>query len=108
MTDRREFEGVVARARINAGSKSDWVAPCLMNGTRNLGVLRRWGGEAYDDPQLAQLVGERVRCIGFVENNYLFFTEIGTADNGRGPGSDAGGARGGPVPATKTERGIRS
>jgi hypothetical protein len=55
--------GDVVRRRIGAGSKSDRDAVVLETGDATL-ILRRRGGNAFSDPALDALVGQRVRLVG--------------------------------------------
>ena len=57
------FEGRVIRKRMSPGSKSDRVAVVLETGNELL-VLRRFGGNAFGDPELDRLVGHRIRGRG--------------------------------------------
>jgi hypothetical protein len=56
-------EGDVVRRRIGGGSKSDHDAVVLETPERSL-ILRRRGGNAFADPALDALVGQRVRLEG--------------------------------------------
>ena len=57
------FEGHVIVKRMSPGSKSDRDAVVLDTGGEQL-VLRRFGGNAFGDPELDKLVGHRIRGVG--------------------------------------------
>jgi hypothetical protein len=57
------FEGHVVRKRVSGGSKSDRSAVLLDIGDEQL-VLRRFGGNAFRDTVLDDLVGHRIRGTG--------------------------------------------
>ena len=57
------FEGRVVRRRVSRGSKSDREAVVLDTGDGAY-VLRRFGGNAFSDPVLDELVGRRIRGTG--------------------------------------------
>ena len=57
------FEGHVVKKRVAAGSKSDHDAVMLDTGDEQL-VLRRYGGNAFSDSVLDDLVGHRIRGTG--------------------------------------------
>ena len=57
------FEGTVVRKLFGRGSKSEHEAVVLETGEDDL-VLRREGGNAFADPELDKLVGQRIRGTG--------------------------------------------
>jgi hypothetical protein len=59
----REFIGRVTKGPFAKGSKSEHNAVCLDTGKASY-VLRRQGGNPFQDPQLLKLVGKRIRCEG--------------------------------------------
>ncbi len=65
--------GEVVRKRFGAGSKSDRMALFLKTAQDEY-VLRQKGGHAYSDPELAALVGKRVRGVGTV-SDYTFLLD---------------------------------
>lgn len=72
------IEGTLVGARFGAGSKSAheavWLeSPDLPNARI---VLRRKDGPAFDDRDLAQHVGKRVRCDGFIVAHTLLADRI--------------------------------
>lgn len=69
----QQFTGTLVRDRFAAGSKSERLAVLLVTG-ENRYVLRRQGGNAFQDPALDQLVGKRVRCTGTVAGCTLLLT----------------------------------
>lgn len=60
-------EGVVARSRVYAGSKSERDAVVLRTAAGREYILRRQGGPAFADPELDTLVGQRL-CVGGLES----------------------------------------
>jgi len=57
------FEGHVVKKRVSSGSKSEHEAVMLDTGDEQL-VLRRHGGNAFNDDVLDDLVGHRIRGTG--------------------------------------------
>lgn len=57
------YEGRVVKKRVAAGSKRDHEAVVLETGADDL-VLRRQGGNAFQDDALDALVGRRIRGVG--------------------------------------------
>ena len=59
------LEGRVVSKRINVGSKSEHRATMLVT-TEGEFKLRRQGGHPFTDPEVAGLVGKRIRGEGLV------------------------------------------
>ena len=57
------FVGKVIKGPFAKGTKSEHEAVYLDTGKRSY-VLRRQGGNPFQDPQLEKLVGKKVRCEG--------------------------------------------
>jgi hypothetical protein len=58
-----ERPGQVIRVPFARGSKSEHAAVTLLVGDRRY-VLRRQGGNAFQDPELDALVGRTIQCKG--------------------------------------------
>ena len=56
-------EGTVTRQSVAEGSKSERDAVVLETGQGQL-ILRRQGGNPFQDPELDGLVGKRIRAEG--------------------------------------------
>ena len=69
----QEYTGKVVRKPFGVGTKSEHDAVCLETGGRSY-VLRRQGGNPFQDPQLDALVGKSIRCKGEVLNYTLIIT----------------------------------
>lgn len=65
-----ELNGKVVKKKFGEGSKSEHDAVCLETDSGSF-VLRRKGGNPFNDPELNKLVGEKVSATGVV-TNYLF------------------------------------
>lgn len=77
MNEIKEYTGVIEQCFLDIGSKSERNTLCLMTDDACCHPLIRHGGHAFHDPHLALLVGRRVKCCGWIDGQYLFFTEIG-------------------------------
>jgi hypothetical protein len=62
--------GVVVRRRRGSGSKSEHTAVMLVMAEREV-VLRRRGGNAFEDAVLDSLVGKRIECEGDLHGTTL-------------------------------------
>jgi hypothetical protein len=62
---------------FGAGTKSEHDAVLLVTKDKEY-VLRRQGGNAFQDPELERLVGKRVRCTGTVAGYTLLITDCTT------------------------------
>lgn len=65
-----ELNGKVVKKKFGEGSKSEHDAVCLETDLGSY-VLRRKGGNPFNDPELNKLVGEQILATGVV-SNYLF------------------------------------
>lgn len=65
-----QLTGAVIKRLFGKGSKSEHNAVMLLTGDQRY-VLRRQGGNPFQDPALDQLVGKTIQCTGFV-NGYIF------------------------------------
>lgn len=57
------YEGTVSREAVAEGSKSERDAVVLATDQGQL-ILRRQGGNPFQDPELDDLVGKRIRAEG--------------------------------------------
>jgi hypothetical protein len=58
-----QFSGSVVRKSIATGSKSEREAVVLLTDSGQF-VLRRQGGNPFNDPELNKLVGKTINCSG--------------------------------------------
>jgi hypothetical protein len=65
------LEGEVVKHPVAIGSKSEHDAVCLVTPSHEY-VLRRAGGNPFQDDALDELVGKRVRCTGEIDGYTLF------------------------------------
>lgn len=68
--------GVVVRAPLGTGSKSEREAVWLETIDRRRFVLRRKDGPTFGDRQLDKYVGKRVKCDGFIVGYMLLAERI--------------------------------
>lgn len=61
-----EFEGQVVKKPFGAGSKSERDAVYLVAGSGEQYVLRRRGGNPFQDPELDKLVGKSIAAEGLL------------------------------------------
>jgi hypothetical protein len=73
-----EVCGEIVRKPFAGGSKSARDAVMLITKQGEY-VLRRLGGNAFDDPALADLVGRHVCCKGTVHGYTFIMTEWSSA-----------------------------
>ena len=59
-----EKVGIVVQRRFGEGTKSDHDAVCLDCGDA-LFILRRPGGNPFNDPAISELVGKRICARGY-------------------------------------------
>ena len=65
-----ELNGKVVKKKFAEGSKSEYDAVCLETESGSF-VLRRKGGNPFNDPELQKLVGQKICAKGTI-SNYLF------------------------------------
>jgi hypothetical protein len=66
--------GKVIRQKFAAVSKSEYDAVCIKtNGT--VYVLKRMGGNPFNDPELSKLIGKYVKAVGH-QDNYQFLARL--------------------------------
>lgn len=73
------LEGRVISRRINVGSKSEHQATMLVT-TDGEFKLRRQGGHPFTDPEVAGLVGKRIRGEGFVSSGQFIIERYDVLD----------------------------
>jgi hypothetical protein len=77
-----QLTGAVIKRPFGKGSKSEHDAVMLLTGEQRY-VLRRQGGNPFQDPALDQLVGKTIQGTGIV-NGYIFlltdWKEVPTAE----------------------------
>ncbi len=77
------LSGKVILKTFGEGSKSEHEAVCLETANGSF-VLRRQGGNPFNDPYLVKLKGKKITAMGIL-NKYVFFArEIKVSD----PASD--------------------
>lgn len=74
-----EFVGTVIRKTFAKGSKSEHQAVYLVTADEKY-VLRRRGGNPFNDPELQNLVGKTIRCTGTVSEYMLLISEWEVVD----------------------------
>jgi hypothetical protein len=70
-----ELTGNVVVKAFAEGSKSEHVAVCLQT-TEGTFVLRRIGGNPFDDEVLRNLVGKRITSYGMIKGPYFMMTDF--------------------------------
>jgi hypothetical protein len=71
------YSGSVVKRPFGVGTKSKHDAIFLVTNDKEY-VLRRQGGNAFEDPELERLVGRRIRCTGTVAGYTLLITDCAT------------------------------
>lgn len=69
-----QFEGTVVKKPFGTGTKSEHEAVYLVTDSGEY-VLRRRGGNAFQDDVLDNLVGKRLSCEGIVTGYTLIMSE---------------------------------
>lgn len=72
--NREQLTGDVVKEPFAKGSKSERDAVLLISGGRRF-VLRRQGGNAFQDPDLDRLVGKRIQCSGIITGFTFLMSE---------------------------------
>ena len=80
MSDSIQVKGRVVRKRVGAGSKSDHSAVCLQTARGQEYVLRRMGGNAFEDPELDALVDQEIEGEGKLAGQTLILTNFRTRE----------------------------
>jgi hypothetical protein len=68
------FSGSVVRKPIATGSKSEREAVVLLTDSGQF-VLRRHGGNPFNDPELNKLVGKTIKCSGELTGHTILMSE---------------------------------
>jgi hypothetical protein len=76
----QRITGTVTRTRIAPGSKSDRVGVTLRTAKGDEYVLRRLGGNAFQDDSLEKLVGSTITATGLLADN-TFIMKDWTIEN---------------------------
>ena len=71
------YIGSVVKRPFAVGTKSARDAILLLTKDKEY-VLRRQGGNAFQDPELEKLIGKRIRCTGTVAGYTLLITDYAT------------------------------
>ena len=71
----KELTGTVVRKKFGQGSKSEHDAVCLESASGSF-VLRRMGGNPFNDPELNKLVGKEVTATGRFETTFFMANTI--------------------------------
>jgi hypothetical protein len=74
-TEKKQITGMVIRTRIAAGSKSDHVGVVLRADDGKEYLLRRIGGNAFQDDALEKIVGETITGTGLVAGRTFILTD---------------------------------
>ncbi len=70
-----EISGKVVMKKFGEGSKSEHDAIYLETGDSSY-LLRRQGGNPFNDPTLHSLVGKSVKATGFMNDNLFLANEV--------------------------------
>jgi hypothetical protein len=73
--DQVALNGKVVKKKFAEGSKSEHDAICLETDNGSF-VLRRKGGNPFNDPELHKLIGERVEAMGIINNTLFLADEV--------------------------------
>ena len=74
-SQQRRITGAVTRVRVAPGSKSEHLAVVLRTPRGAEYVLRRRGGNAFQDDVLETLVGATITATGLVADNTFIVTD---------------------------------
>lgn len=74
MTQETTLTGSVIKKLIAEGSKSEREAVLLVVGEKEY-ILRQKGGNPYNDPELNELVGKKLKCDGKFIGGHVFLLE---------------------------------
>jgi hypothetical protein len=69
----KELTGKVVVKKFGTGSKSEHDAVCLET-TEGTYVLKRLGGNPFNDPELNKLVGKQIKATGLLDQ-YQFLAK---------------------------------
>jgi len=72
--DEAELRGPVVLQKVSEGSKSEHDAVCLLSEEGTF-VLRRVGGNPFQDDTLLSLVGKKITSHGRINGQYFFITD---------------------------------
>ena len=75
-----KFSGKVIKKPLATGSKSERQAVCLSTDKGKEYVLRRQGGNPFQDDELERLVGKNVEGHGVVTGYTLLASELTESD----------------------------
>lgn len=81
MINPTQFSGSVVKRQFATGSKSERQAILLLTEAGDY-VLRRQGGNPFQDPELERLVGKRIRCTGTLTGYTLLVSECAVIPTG--------------------------
>ncbi|MBD0280445.1 MAG: hypothetical protein ICV81_21120 [Flavisolibacter sp.] len=70
-----ELTGKVVMKKVNVGSKSEYEAVCLETDNASY-VLRRAGGNPFQDQSLQKLKGKTITAKGVISDYLFFMTEF--------------------------------
>ncbi len=74
------YRGRVLKKPFGVGSKSEHEAVILVTESGEF-VLRRQGGNPFQDPQLDSLVGQSITCEGVLHGYTLIMSEFQVIDD---------------------------
>lgn len=70
-----EISGKVTKKMFAAGSKSEHMAVCIETAEGSF-VLKRMGGNPFNDPVLNAMVGKVITAVGFVDDYQFIAKEL--------------------------------
>jgi hypothetical protein len=69
------LNGKLVKKKFGEGSKSEHDAICLETDEGSF-VLRRKGGNPFNDPELHKLIGENVAATGIISDSLFLANEV--------------------------------
>ena len=73
--DQVELNGKVVKGKFAKGSKSEHNAVYLETESGSF-VLRRKGGNPFNDPELQKLIGEKISATGILTNSFFIASNL--------------------------------
>lgn len=70
-----ELNGKVVKKKFGQGSKTEHDAVCLETDSGSF-VLRRKGGNPFNDPELNKLIGEKISAVGIISNYSFMVSDL--------------------------------
>jgi hypothetical protein len=76
-SDNKEIQicGIITRKKFGEGSKSDHNAICIETNEDSF-VLKRIGGNPFNDPVLNKMIGKEVTATGFLDQYQFLASDV--------------------------------